>query len=271
LDPFLNLLREQGKEVRQKKYVVIALVVLAAVSLLLVVFTHGSSVNPFKSDIAATSPHEQSSQALETQEISTDAASQKKISVDGYPFPLLKRNRKDLALTEDLFGPQSREEQAWLDRNGYPTRDQVETYSSASDAELEQAARLGDKVAEVFLNQRNLMKGDSEAESRLIDQAAKGTTYALLGMAGYYAGSKTANDPMKAYAYTRAIEMLGDQKMGLTRDFILHGQLDPRARFEAEALSIKTYNEIVRRRRLLLGPSAPIVDPRPVVQPEGSP
>ncbi|WP_166212628.1 hypothetical protein [Cognatiluteimonas telluris] len=181
------------------------------------------------------------------------------------PFPGIRKSRKGTSLDDDFFGPQSRAEQAWLDRNGYPTKEQVETYTTASDAALEQAARMGDKVAEVFLNQRNLMlRKDPKAESKLLDQAARGTTYALLGMAGYYAGSKSEANPQKAYAYTRVIEMLGDQKMGLTRDFILHGQLDPLSRYQAEAYSLEIYNQVIQKRRTLLGPHAPIVDPRPV-------
>ncbi|NYZ62708.1 hypothetical protein [Luteimonas deserti] len=181
------------------------------------------------------------------------------------PFPGIKKDRHNTALEDDMFGPQSKAEQAWLQRNGYPTKEQIQAYSVATDAALEQASRRGDQVAQTFLDMRKLMEGDESAEVRLLDQVAKGYTYPLLSMAGYYAGSQTGRDVPKAYSYTRVLEMLGDTKMGLVRDMLLPAQPDPSQKLEAESQALAHYNALLQRRRELVGPNAPPMDPRPTI------
>lgn len=179
-------------------------------------------------------------------------------------FPGVKKDRIGTPLADDPFGPTSKAEQDWLQRNGFPTEDQLHAYSVASSDALREAAQAGDAVAEAFYEGNRLLEGDPAAEARLRDLAARGSTFGLARMAAFFAGSRTHRDVIKAHAYSRAAEMLGDVKGGLTRDMMFSKPLDPMEKLEAEAFAIELYGAIVQRRKQLKGPNAPASDPRPV-------
>lgn len=183
-----------------------------------------------------------------------------------HPFPGIARSRDKLALADDPFAPSSKEEQAWLDRNGYPNADQINAYSTASDATLEQAATAGDKVAANFLESRRLAAGDPNAEKHLMGMAVEGSTYALTSLAGYFGQVGARGNPSKAYAYSRLSEMRGDLKAGLTRDLVLTRPLDPIKRLEAEANALAMFEAMTQLRRKRFGPNVPAVDPRPLTR-----
>lgn len=185
-------------------------------------------------------------------------------SVSAAPFPGIKKDRIGTLLEDDMFGPTSKAEQDWLHRNGFPTHDQIQAYSLASSGALRDAARAGDVVAEAFYESHRLMEGDPEAETRLRDLAARGYTFGLARMAAYFSGSRADRDVVKAYAYSRATEMLGDTKRGLTSSLMFPDPLNPLEKMEAEAFAIELYGAILERRRQLQGPNAAASDPRPV-------
>lgn len=181
-----------------------------------------------------------------------------------HPFPGIAKNRNNLGLDTDPFAPQSRAEQQWLDRNGYPNEEQMTAYSQASDHLLQEAADMGDGVANVLLSARKLARGDELAEKELLNAAADGSIFALTTLAGFEGRTGGLEGTIRSYAMTRVTEMLGDYKVGLTRDMITNRVLDPSQRLQAEGQALVLYKELIKLRRARKGPNAPIVDPRPI-------
>lgn len=177
------------------------------------------------------------------------------------PFPMVAKSRQNLPLKDDPFAPESQPEQAWLDRNGYPNAQQVETYLRAPDSMLEAAASGGDTVAAVMLADRQLRRGSRSAEHQLMEAAANGSSYALITLAGYH--GRPGGDQKKAYALSKVAEMLGDYKMPLVRGLLVTQELDPQDRLEAEARALVIYKRIARLRQSK-GEGLPISDPRPL-------
>lgn len=182
----------------------------------------------------------------------------------GDPFRHVPKTRDNLALNDDPFGAQSRAEQQWLDRNGYPNMRQVEVYPAAPDALLLQAADAGDRVARVMLDERRLRRGDPQAEADLMAAAADGSIYALNVLAGYYGQKGPQANPAKAYSLTRVMEMLGDYKVPLTRQYVVGPPLDPVRQMQAEADALGLYRSIVQRRTRATGANHITIQPRPI-------
>lgn len=129
---------------------------------------------------------------------------------------------------------------------------------------MELAVAAGDRVAADFLESRRLAAGDTSAEKRMWEMAVNGQTYALTGLAGYYAQNGPKGNPMKAYAYSRVAEMRGDYKAALTRDFVVNRPLTPMQRTEAEAKALTIFRAMTELRRQRFGPNVPVTDPRPL-------
>jgi hypothetical protein len=220
-----------------------------------------SPLAPPKNEIRPATTDDPSSQ--KTPQASDASTSTVGIATD-HPFPGVSRSRRELPLEGDPFAPTSKEEQEWLDRNGFPNAEQVHAYSTSSDAALEQAVAAGDLVAQVELDGRRVRMGDRVAQARLMAATAAGSNYALTTLAVYLGRPGPGGEPARAYALTRVAEMLGDYKMGLLRDFIVSKPLDPSTRLKAEAEALKMYQNIVDERRKRQGPAAAIVDPRPL-------
>lgn len=183
------------------------------------------------------------------------------------PFPQLKRSRAGMPLDGDPFVAASAEEQAWLDRNGFPNRDQLQTYAAASDALLAQAAANGDDVAKVTLDGRRLAQGDAQAAADLWNAGVEGSGYALGTLAAFLGGSQTYGDPGSAYALSRLAEMRGDYRQALGRDFVVRSPLSPTDRLQAEGLALRLLADYQQARRMRFGPTAAMVDPRPIAPP----
>lgn len=174
------------------------------------------------------------------------------------PFPRVPKSRNGLPLAGDPFIAQSPQEQAWLDRNGYPNAQQLAAYSAASDLELEQAAAHGDSVAAVQLAARQLARGDHSASGKLMTAGANGSSYALSLLASYMA-SATRGNPELGYALSRVLEMRGDWRAPLTRDIMFREPLSPAGKMRAEVEALKLFQQ-------LDGGSGrqPRTDPRPL-------
>jgi hypothetical protein len=182
-----------------------------------------------------------------------------------HPFPEIPKNRNHISLDEDIFGPQSKEEQNWLDRHGFPNREQLAAYATASDEVLKQAVAAGDKVAQTSLDMRKLIAGDKSAEESILKSAADdGNISGILRLAGFLGSLKSEEDAKRAYAMTRVAEMLGDNKVGLTRDFMLTTPLEQSAKMQAESDALHIFAKVVDMGKARHGANAVIVDPRPL-------
>jgi hypothetical protein len=180
------------------------------------------------------------------------------------PFPELIRTRENAPLDGDPWGPTSKEEQAWLDRNGFPTGQQMDAYFKASDQVLEQAIQAGDRTAGVFLDARKLALGDEAARNRLVAAAADGSLYALSSLTAYYGSKPSQSGTAYAYSISRVSEMLGDFRAGSARELFAGRPLNPVERQRAEENARTIYNLILAARQERSGAGARIVDPRPV-------
>lgn len=176
------------------------------------------------------------------------------------PFPRVQKTRNGLPLESDPFIAESVEEQRWLDRNGFPNEQQQMAYSSAPDIVLEQAAAHGDELAAVMLASRQLSHGDHEAAGKLMTAGANGSSYALSLLAGYLAANE-GGDPKLAYALSRVVELRGDWRGSLSRDFMFRRSLTPVEKLEAEGEALKMLQDF--RQHSTLGN---YVDPRPIPQ-----
>lgn len=176
-------------------------------------------------------------------------------------FADVPTTRDGMPLEDDPFLAGSREEQKWLDRNGYPNRIQLEKYSLASDYMLEQAASNGDTVADVVLQGRRLIGNQSDlAAERLMELARNGSGFALSTLSAFMAGSSEGS-PEIGYALSRVAEMRGDSRMALGRDAMFRRPLTPEQKLQGEAEAFRIFNEM--RSSSKIGKA--FVDPRPVV------
>lgn len=182
----------------------------------------------------------------------------------GNPFSYVPKVRDALPLDDDPFGAQSKEEQQWLDRNGYPNMRQIEAYTKAPDGMLQQATDAGDAVARVMLEERRLRRGDPNAEANLMIAAAEGSIYALNVLAGYYGQKGARTNPVKAYSLTRVMEMLGDYKVPLTRQFVVGQPLNPAQQSQAEADALGMYRNLIQQRKRSAGITRITIEPRPI-------
>ena len=193
---------------------------------------------------------------------SHDPSSQK-IRVGASPFSGIARSRVGMPFNTDPFRPKSKEEQQWLDRNGYPNEKQLEIYAIASDGALQDAARSGDSLAKVFLDGRKMMQGDPSAIDGLWESAVGGSSYALTTMAAYLGGSSNA-DPVQAYAYSRVAEMRGDYTQAMVRDLVVRENLSAPDRLRAEERARQLFSDLTNQRRVRFGSNIQTVDPRPI-------
>lgn len=174
------------------------------------------------------------------------------------PFPRVQKTRVGLPLASDPFIADSVEEQRWLDRNGFPNEEQQMAYSSAPDIVLEQAAAHGDEVAAVMLASRQLLYGDREAAGKLMTAGANGSSYALSLLSGYLAANRNGN-PKLAYALSRVVELRGDWRGPLSRDFMFRRSLTAVEKVEAEGEALKMLQDFRQH-----STSRNYVDPRPM-------
>lgn len=179
-----------------------------------------------------------------------------------HPFPEVPTSRKDMDLESDPFTAESVEEQAWLDRNGYPNAKQWEALNLASDMQLLQAAEAGDTAARALYDQRRLIAGDTEAIDSMINLGARGSLFSLELLASTLAGP--GNDPVTAYALTRVVEMRGNYRIGMGRDMMFRRPLTNLERVEGEQAALDLYGRIGALERSIRGGSASQVDPRPI-------
>lgn len=180
-----------------------------------------------------------------------------------HPFPELPRSRAGLPLNDDPFLATSKEEQSWLDRNGYPNVKQWAAYGRASDSLLEQAAAAGDKAARIMLDQRKLMAGDDTKIEALLTEGAKGSAFALDMLAAYLANGDSGGR-VTAYAVSRVSEMRGNIRLGPARDAMFNKPLSPSDRMEGEKEAFEIYNSLYELQKSIAGPSSKPVDPRPI-------
>lgn len=68
-----------------------------------------------------------------------------------------------------------------------------------------------------MLDGRALLKDDPQAADRLLKAAEGGSTFALMVLQAYMAGSPKGN-PEFAYSLSRVMEMMGDTRVALARD-----------------------------------------------------
>ncbi len=156
------------------------------------------------------------------------------------PFPRVPKTRNGQPLENDHFVAESVQEQRWLDRNGYPNTQQWTAYSAASSLALEQAAAHGDEVAEVMLTARQLDHGDPKAAGKLMTAGMNGSSFALSMLASYLAGGRHGN-PELGYAVSRVVELRGDWRAAITRDFMFNIPLTPLQKASAEGEAFKTF------------------------------
>ena len=180
------------------------------------------------------------------------------------PFPEIPRSRKNLDLESDPFGPTSEAEQRWLDAHGFPNARQWETYTTASDYLLEQAANSGDQVARTMLDARRLRE-DPEAKTRLFSAGAEGNIFALNSLAAYMMGSKDGNLQV-GYSLSRVAEMRGDSRLAMARDVGMPRRLDDLEKMQAEAEAIRMNNQLDRIYREKHGSDPPPPVRRPVTE-----
>lgn len=180
------------------------------------------------------------------------------------PFPEVPQSRKNLDLESDPFGPTSEAEQRWLDAHGFPNARQWETYTTASDYLLEQAANSGDQVARTMLDARRLRE-DPEAKTRLFSAGAEGNVFALNSLAAYMMGSKDGNLQV-GYSLSRVAEMRGDSRLAMARDVGMPRRLDDLEKMQAEADAIRMNNQLDRMYQDKHGSPPPPPVRRPVVE-----
>lgn len=164
-------------------------------------------------------------------------------------FPGVPQNREGIEPREDdPFDGRTREEQRWLDAHGYPNTAQWASYSSASDAMLEQAANGGDKLARTLLDSRKLP--DRMALDRMMSSAVDGNYFALQLLASHFASTGRAGN-INAYGVSRVLEMRADPSAALGREIMFSAPLtvDERMQGEAEALRLNaTFNQLYQER-----------------------
>ncbi|MEN5206626.1 hypothetical protein ABE493_00680 [Stenotrophomonas terrae] len=148
------------------------------------------------------------------------------------PFPNIPRSRAGLSLADDPFGPQSIEEQQWLDRRGYPNARQWEIYSQLPDGLLQVAADSGDSVAKTMLDARGLPSRN--ATDKLLLSAANGDDFALSLLSARLASLPGEQNLIDAYAVARVSEIRGNTSAAIGREAMFAQSLTPDQRMKAE-------------------------------------
>ncbi|WP_230939183.1 hypothetical protein [Xanthomonas translucens] len=214
----------------------------------------GNAAPAVSSDVSHSTDPIPSSKAV----LSNDSTKKKSVR---HPFPEVPRTREGLSFKDDPSFAESKAEQQWLDRHGYPNEKQWEAYMLAPDALLKQAAEAGDMAAQAMLDAR-LLPVDKQAQQRLIEAGAEGNLFALSMLASYQGGS-SGGDPVAAYALSRVTEMRGDTRAGITRDLMITKPLSNEQRMlgEAEALRL---NEAIEKIYIAKHGVAPSLDKRPI-------
>lgn len=180
-----------------------------------------------------------------------------------HPFPEVPRTRDGMSFDNDPGYAESKAEQKWLDRHGYPNEKQLEAYMVAPEALLKQASDAGDKVAQTILDAR-LLPSDPTAQQRLVDAGAEGNLFALNMLASFQGGS-ASGDPVAAYAVSRVAEMRGDTRASVTREVMMSKSLSTEQRMLGESEALRLNAEIDRIYTSKYG-SAPVLDKRPIGQ-----
>ncbi len=179
----------------------------------------------------------------------------------GTAFSSLPTSRMGLDLNTDPFGAESKEEQEWLDRNGYPNEKQWLAYKGASESLLAQAAEQGDSFAGIELNKRRLARGDKQGHDELLRSAMLGSQFALESLAAYMAGS-SQGDAQGAYMLYRLGELRGNSDLAMARETLTE-RLPPPKRMEAEGQARMLFRKFGTAFRAQNGPGARFTDPRP--------
>jgi hypothetical protein len=177
-------------------------------------------------------------------------------------FPGVPKSRKGLPLEGDPFLAESAAEQAWLDRNGYPNKEQWLAYSRASDALLKEAADGGDSVAGVVLNSRRLAMGEPGSKEDLLINAVDGSGYALELYSAYMAGSKSGS-AQTAYALSRVAEMRGNYRVAMAREGLFNTPLTQAERMTGDAEAMVLFARLKELNEQFYGTSSNWIDPRP--------
>ncbi len=175
------------------------------------------------------------------------------------PFPNIPKSRVGLPMGSDPFVAQSREEQQWLDRNGFPNEQQWLAYSAASDVILEAAAAHGDQIAGVMLAARQFAHGDPEASGKLLTAGMNGSGFALNTLASYLDSSKKFGNPELGYAISRVAEMRGDWRAGFVREVMFTHTLSPEQKANANGKALEILGEFRKS-----NPMGSHFDPRPL-------
>ena len=173
------------------------------------------------------------------------------------PFSHLPAVRDGLPFENDPFVAESVDEQKWLDRNGYPNSEQWRAYSAATDSMLQLAAENGDKIAGVVMDSRALATGDKGAVDRLFYAAEEGSMFALSLLQAYMATSPNGDREL-AYAISRVMEMKGDTRAALARDFAFPQPLSAQERMRGESIALQLHKQLKSNTK-----SPKFVDPRP--------
>lgn len=174
------------------------------------------------------------------------------------PFPGVPKSRIGLPMGSDPFTAQSREEQQWLDRNGYPNEQQWQAYTVAADVTLEAAAAHGDSIAAVMLAARQFAHGDPQASGKLLTAGAHGSGFALSMLASHLDTSKQFGNPELGYAISRLAELRGDWRIGFVREGMFAHALSSEQKTRANAKALEMLAEFSKR-----NPAWSQPDPRP--------
>ncbi|MFC6840983.1 hypothetical protein [Xanthomonas theicola] len=86
-----------------------------------------------------------------------------------HPFPDVPRTREGMSFENDPSGAESKAEQAWLDRHGYPNEKQWEADALAPEVLLRQATEAGNRAAQAMLDAR-LLPADVTAQQRAVSR-----------------------------------------------------------------------------------------------------
>lgn len=180
-----------------------------------------------------------------------------------HPFPEVPKTRDGMSFDNDPGYAESKAEQKWLDRHGFPNEKQLDAYMGAPEALLKQASEAGDKVAQTILDAR-LLASDPMAHQRLVDAGAEGNLFALNMLASFQGGS-ASGDPVAAYAVSRVAEMRGDTRASVTREVMMSRSLSTEQRMLGESEALRLNAEIDRIYTSKHG-RAPVLDKRPIGQ-----
>nr|WP_100101036.1 hypothetical protein [Xanthomonas campestris] len=180
-----------------------------------------------------------------------------------HPFPEVPKTRDGMSFDNDPGYAESKAEQKWLDRHGFPNEKQLDAYMGAPEALLKQASEAGDKVAQTILDAR-LLASDPMAHQRLVDAGAEGNLFALNMLASFQGGS-ASGDPVAAYAVSRVAEMRGDTRASVTREVMMSRSLSTEQRMLGESEALRLNAEIDRIYTSKHG-RALVLDKRPIGQ-----